>query len=334
MEAVIKERFNAQIMEEAGQRYGVVLDKNNALDGFESFIYEFEKDGSAYILRIAHSQRRTEALIQGEVDWINYLAAGGVGVAQAVLSENGRFVEPIDDGKNGHFLATAFVKAKGDTAWAMEKSDATLWLEYGRLLGKIHTLSKVYTPSNPEWKRPLWDDPIMRLDNWLPDDQKLVQQHADELIHYLQALPIDSDSYGLIHQDAHMGNFFVDEAYNITLFDFDDCAYGHFVYDIAMVLFYAITNHPKAAVFAVEFMEPFMRGYKQENSLDPKWLAEIPYFLKYREIDLYAAIHRSFDMEQMPAESWVGKFMNGRQQRIEDDVPYLDMQPLHDAHIL
>ena len=77
-----------------------------------------------------------------------------------------------------------------------------------------------------------------------------------------------------------------------------------------------------------------MRGYRQENSFDPKWLAEIPHFLKHREIDLYAAIHRSMDMAQVPAESWVGRFMNGRQQRIEDNVPYLDMGLLLEAGVL
>ncbi len=42
----------------------------------------------------------------------------------------------------------------------------------------------------------------------------------------------------MIHQDAHTGNLFVDDDYTMTLFDFDDCVYGHFIYDIAMVLFY------------------------------------------------------------------------------------------------
>ena len=43
----------------------------------------------------------------------------------------------------------------------------------------------------------------------------------------------------MIHQDAHLGNLFVDDNYTLTLFDFDDCVYGHFIYDIAMVLFYS-----------------------------------------------------------------------------------------------
>ena len=33
-------------------------------------------------------------------------------------------------------------------------------------------------------------------------------------------------------------NFFVDEAGQITLFDFDDCAHNWFINDVAIVLFY------------------------------------------------------------------------------------------------
>ena len=53
----------------------------------------------------------------GEVDWINFLAEGGGSVARAILSENGKLVEPGDDGQGGQFLVTAFVKAQGDKPW-------------------------------------------------------------------------------------------------------------------------------------------------------------------------------------------------------------------------
>ena len=79
-----------------------------------------------------------------------------------------------------------------------------------------------------------------------------------------------------MHQDAHGGNFFVDEAGNITLFDFDDCVYGHFIYDIAMVLFYAVMSDFEQRT--PEFCVPFFRGYRSENHLDPIWLSEIPHF--------------------------------------------------------
>ncbi len=323
MEQEIKNRYNDDILQEAVLRYGITPEKIKLLDGFESYMYEFEKAGGDYILRIGHSRRRSPNMIRGEVDWINYLAAGGAGVARAVESAQGNLVEIIPDAKDGQFLATAFVKARGDTPWRNGWWREELFVNYGRLLGRIHHLSKTYTPSNPDWKRPSWDDPVnMELEKYLPKTDSVILQKFQELMQYLKSLPTGREAYGLIHQDAHGGNFFVDETGKITLFDFDECTYGHFVYDIAMVLFYAITNRKDADTYAPIFWKPFWQGYCEENSLDKYWLREIPYFFKLREIDLYALIHRSFDVNNLD-DPWVKTFMNGRYDLIANDVPYI-----------
>jgi Ser/Thr protein kinase RdoA (MazF antagonist) len=70
-------------------------------------------------------------------------------------------------------------------------------------------------------------------------------------------------------------------------------------------------------------MHPFLEGYRRENPIDPFWFNQIPYFLKLREIDLYGVIHRSFDVENIN-DPWVSNFMNGRKERIEKNIPYVD----------
>lgn len=323
MEEAIRERFSEDILAEARQRYGIAPHKIRLLDGFESFMFEFEKNGRDYILRLGHSRRRTPELIHGEVDWINYLADGGAGVARAVLSENGELVEAIDDTQDGQFLATAFVKARGDSAWRSGRWNERLFAPYGRLLGRIHRLSKQYQPAHAAWKRPSWDDPIMQYaELYLPAAQTAVLSHYRELMAYLQSLPQEQESYGMIHQDAHAGNFFVDEDYNLTLFDFDDCVYGHFAYDLAMVVFYAVTNEPDPVAVATALWPPFMQGYREENALNGRWLAEIPHFMKLREIDLYGQLLGVFG-DKASGNEWVDSFMHGRRQRIEEGTPYL-----------
>lgn len=326
MEPTIRNRYNDNILAEARLRYGIDEDKIKLLDGFESFMFEYEKDGSAYILRLSHTRRRTPELIQGEVDWINYLAAGGAGVAKAVLSEKGELVELIDDGEGDHFLATAFVKAQGGPVWGTDHWGESFFEDYGRLLGRIHCLSKTYTPSDLAWNRGMWNDTAnLDIREHLEQDDTLVGERYAALIAYLETLPQDDESFGMIHQDAHGGNFFVDDDGHITLFDFDDCLYGHFVYDLAMVLFYAVTNRADADEFAPIFWEPFWRGYCEENELDDLWLKEIPYFMKLREIDLYAVLTRDYSPEDWVEDGWIATYMNGRLARIEQDVPYISM---------
>ncbi len=333
MEPEIKNRYNDDILHEAIERYDIAPDKIKLLDGFESYMYEFEKDDRDFILRIGHSRRRSPEMIYGEVDWINYLATNGAGVARAVESAQGNLVEIIPDAKDGAFLATAFVKAQGADAWTAGWWHGDWFVEYGRLLGKMHRLTKSYKPKQPEWKRPSWDAPEnLEVEAHIPESEAIVTEKFQVLMQHLQSLPKGQDNYGLIHQDAHGGNFFVDDNGQITLFDFDDCVYGHFAYDVAMVLFYAITNRKDADAFAKIFWQPFWQGYCEENSLSIDWLHELPHFLKLREIDLYAVIHRSFDVNNL-VDPWVKTFMNGRFDRIANDVPYLSTDFLFEQHV-
>lgn len=321
MDQQIIQRYHDGILHQAMQRYGITQDRIRPLDAFESFIYEFARDDGAYILRISHSLRRNEALIQGEVDWINYLAAGGVSVAKAIDSDNGRLVEAVDDGQGGAFLATAFVKAHGQPPWDIWTP--ALYETYGRLLGSMHALSQHYQPAGGSW-RPTWDDESMDfVGRYLPAAEVAIKKKYQALCAHLHTLPTDNTVYGLIHQDAHGSNCLVDEAGTITLFDFDDCAYSWYMNDIAIVLFYTVMDADDWPAFTQEFMTHFLQGYRQAHRLDPQWLQEIPHFLKLREIELYAVIHRDFDVNNID-HWWCARFMRDRKAKIEQEVPFID----------
>ncbi|HEX9332551.1 MAG TPA: phosphotransferase [Anaerolineales bacterium] len=346
MDGQIIARFNDSILQEAMRRYGIAKDQIKPLDAFESFIYEFKREGAGYILRIGHNFRKSAALIQGEVDWINTLARGGVSVARAIPSESGKLVEAIDDEQGGQFLVTAFVRAVGQKPWEAGWTSAR-FENYGRLLGKMHALAVSYQPILA-WKRPEWEDDLMQLmELYLPASEVRAHQKYQSVLEHIQTLPKDSASYGLIHQDAHQNNFFMDADGTLTLFDFDDCIYSWFINDIAIVLFYISMDaeelgFPTAAAFTQEFMTHFLRGYRQAYTLDKDWLKEIPTFLKLRELELYAVVHRDFDIqgvEHWSLESfqriqgfdinnsghrWIANFMRNRKTNIEQDLPFID----------
>jgi Ser/Thr protein kinase RdoA (MazF antagonist) len=151
----------------------------------------------------------------------------------------------------------------------------------------------------------------------------VARQKYHALCDHLSVLPKENTSYGLIHQDAHGSNFLVDEAGVLTLFDFDDCVYSWFVNDIAIVLFYTVMDAEDWPTFTREFMTHFLWGYRQAHPLDPKWLKEIPCFLKLREIELYAVIHRDFEVSNID-HWWCARFMRDRKYKIEHDVPFID----------
>jgi Ser/Thr protein kinase RdoA (MazF antagonist) len=328
MDKQLKDKFNDAILQEAMRRYDITADQIHPLHGFENFIYEFRRGRDAYVLRLNHTMRRSVPMICGEVDWINYLAAGGASVAKAVPSPAGNLVELIDDGQGGFFLATAFVKAPGkppwEAGWTPERYET-----YGRLIGRMHALTKQYEPPDSAWKRGDSEEEIAEeIKDFLPASEALALQKYQVLMDHVRTLPKDRDSYGLIHYDAHEANIFIAEDGTITLFDFDDMGYNWFIGDIAMVVFYKVTDLedriPDRIAHTREFMPHFLHGYSQENQLDPAWLKEIPIFLKLREILLYAVIHRSLDVNNLDDSPWIAHFMNGRKHKIEQDIPYID----------
>lgn len=325
MEQAIKDRFNESILHETMQRYGIAADEIQTLPGFENLIYEFRRGDKNYILRITHSIRRTPELICGEVDWINFLADGGVSVARAVPSARDKLVEIIDDAQGGTFLATAFVKAPGRHPWEVGWTPER-YATYGALLGKMHALTEHYQPADPSYQRPHWDGTNTEWgERWLPESEKRALEKYLAVSAYMRGLPKEPTAYGLIHQDAHQSNFFMDEDGSLTLFDFDDCGYSWFVNDIAIVLFYMIVGMPKeeATTFTKTFMEDFLRGYCRFYTLDAKWLKEIPVFLKLRELELYAVIYRDFDINNID-NAWCANFMRGRKEWLDNDVPLVD----------
>jgi Ser/Thr protein kinase RdoA (MazF antagonist) len=324
----IRELYNDSILDEALARYGIAKDDVRLLDGFESYIYEYRKKGERYVLRVSHSLHRASDAIQGELEWVNYLADGGVPAARAVRSEAGNLVEPIPVEKDGsHFTAVSFEWAQGDST-TREQLQSDLPVRLGQIVGRMHALTKDYQPSEPRFRRHTWyEDAAGFVEQYLPPSEVVVIDTYNRLVDHLCTLPQDRDSYGLIHVDVHGGNFFVDEEGQITLFDFDDCQYAWFVYDIAMALFYAISHDcvsEEDVAWAERFLREFLLGYRRENSIANAWMKGIPHFLKLREIDLYAAIHRSLDLDNL--DPWCASFMKDRKHKIEHDVPYVDLE--------
>ena len=78
-------------------RFGLTSLK--ALNAFENFVYEGVSEvGDELVLRISHSLRRTFDYTLGELEFVRFLAAGGLPVAQPVAG--GRRIGPCDRKRN------------------------------------------------------------------------------------------------------------------------------------------------------------------------------------------------------------------------------------------
>ena len=130
----------------------------------------------------------------------------------------------------------------------------------------------------------------------------------------------------LIHGDLHCANLFVNPVdHSFTPFDFDDCCYGWFAMDIAMSLFDLLVLYPGAdrTGFANRFLQGYLKGYLHENNLEGFWIERLPLFLKLLEVEIYAMLAGDYSADEN--DSWSSRFMAGRAKRIEDNVPYIDI---------
>jgi Ser/Thr protein kinase RdoA (MazF antagonist) len=232
-------------------------------------------------------------------------------------------VEVIDINKSS-FIIYAFEKAPGRFPGKDDLNDE-LFEKWGRLTGRMHALAKEYRPpASPQRRFEWYEDVSLWVEEFIPPSQGLVIAKIKEHIARLRALAVDADSYGLIHSDLHHSNFFINDG-NIIPIDFDDCHYSWYATDIAMPLFYMLREPYVGAdniEFAYHFMDFFMRGYNRENRIDLPWMKRIPDFMKLREMDLYMAIHSAGEGN---LDRWCRDFMKNRRNRIENDIPVIDV---------
>ena len=330
MHPELARRFNPGVLEEAASRYGLEAPAVRPLVAFENFVFDgATADGDELILRIAHSTRRSLDYTLGEIEFVRYLAAAGLPVAQPVLAESGRFVESIEDGEAGqYFVVTAFERAPGYVFDDVPPLKAAYWKpelfrELGRIFARMHLRAEDYRPGNPRCKRQEWREyDVVDIDRFAPADERLVRERTAKLIERLERLPRSGRDYGLIHADLHPHNFCFD-AGKITVFDFDNCEYAWFVKDIAVIVFYVARAEPpeRRDEAAAAFLGPFLAGYRELRECTREWLAAVPDLLALQRAMNYALFHQ-YRPPGQPNEATLDSWRRFRRD-IEGDVPVL-----------
>jgi Ser/Thr protein kinase RdoA (MazF antagonist) len=292
--------------------------------GHFSHVYGFNQDSTSFVLRVTPPNPEINNIqMLNILEWMGYLAGNGASVSRPILSKENNLLEEIN--YNGQtYLAAVFEAADGILSEEMPLPDWNdeLYRALGRTVGKIHALSAQNMRDGAARIRPKWD---LIPNNFNPGnvqdaDLSLILSEREKVVSYLRSLPKDVDSFGLIHGDLHMGTFFID-----IQVDFDDCVYGWFMMDIATLIFdYPVVYPPSGENDSVEnFIIHLLEGYVSEKPTGKFWINQLPYFLKLLEIGIYLQVYRSHDVQD--SESWIGKYMPGRKERIERGELYLDI---------
>ncbi len=314
VEAQALNDFTPEVARAIFKQVGLDFDAAEDLQGFENFVYGVGDS----VVRITHHSHRSPEQVLCELEFVGHLAKEGASVAAPLTLPDGELV-----GHEGNFVFARFQKSPGVAGYSEPFSDSLI-REWGRCIGEFHRLAAGFKPAYPRYS---WlEDENHDFEARIPGQATILEIAAD-LKTRLLALPKSPDVYGLIHGDAHAGNFFVDDG-RLTFFDFDDVSYSWFGYDVATILFGVVLQPwvtPGEEVAAAEkFLVTFLEGYSRENDTAALMLPSFPDLLKLRELSLYAVIHLHMDVENIE-DDFAARFMDGRRKRLEGGVPYLDM---------
>lgn len=104
-----------------------------------------------------------------------------------------------------------------------------------------------------------------------------------------QELGYSAEMFGLIHADLHQENYFCDRG-EIRLIDFDDCGYGHYLFDLGVTLLE--TQHlPRYEALRTALLE----GYRSTRSLPAEHERYLPTFFALRRLQLLFWVLESRD---------------------------------------
>lgn len=332
MEQWINDMFTTERLREAASRFGADATGAIKRGDFENYVYEVQKDGKPYMLRLTHTSHRSKEQVMAELEWVNDLHACGLNVSLNHVSVAGNLVEemPIE---NGSFLICLFEKAPGVSAYEMRKEFTDEHIEaWGELTARFHEAASEYTVKNGS--RPHWyEDDLIEIEKWIDSvkDASIIELNR-QVVDTIRSYPTDKDVYGIIHSDMHQGNFFIDGS-ELYMFDFDDTMFFHYIHDVSIPVYYTIwmsyRNEPLKvrSEKASAILETFLRGYMRVRPLEREWLERLPLYLTLRDLTLYAVFHKKVDFDQepemKPLVNWLGDRLRKNEPIAEIDLPKL-----------
>jgi Ser/Thr protein kinase RdoA (MazF antagonist) len=276
-----------------------------------NFLYVFQQDGKRRFLRFAHSSERRRKSIDAEIALVRWLAGEGLAVVHPVRSRNGRFVETVATDW-GTFHAVVFDALEG-IHLEIDESDEASFRAWGAALGRLHATIKRHPDRVPS-ERSSVRDHLAHVKHVLPKDAPEVWEELYRLESSLDALPVDQDTYGLIHFDFELDNL-IWQGRTAQMLDFDDCSFAWYAADIAFALrdcFDAGANLSAPSVRA------FLDGYTAQTPLTDQQIAQIPLFSRLARLIQFARIARALDIAKYPVQpDWLGGLIDILENRMD-----------------
>lgn len=328
----IGEIYILPLISELYQLEGYEIKPVKAHTGGRNVVYTCEKEGTdPKILRIAFLNDRSREDYLGEVEYIRYLFEHGGSVSDVINSRNGNLLEEITH-QNYTFSVCLFKKAKGkmlvenNYQYREGVSITEYYYNCGKVLGKLHQLSKEYSPVHRRYS--FFDKyNVEYINRLIPSSLTLLKQKLVELLKTLEGLDRNRESFGMIHFDFNDGNYKIDfDTGQITVYDFDNSCFGWYMYDLAELWTQGVgwkqfeLDAGERKKFMDDYFKSVLEGYRSETSIDNTMLDQLPLFIKATIME--NILDRFEVMQNNGEEPECDRELSYLIKCLEDDIPY------------
>lgn len=261
-------------------------------EGGRNLVFRFTGQKEERYLRISYLPDRTLRDYEAETEFVHYLAEKGAAVADVYPSINGRYVEEAKCDGVTCFLSL-FEKAKGEQfaehgyRYIEGRPLTEYFRQIGKTIGRIHRFAKEYTPVTKRYSYTRFFN-MEEIDKKIPVEYTKAKRKINKILEKVEKLPITKETFGPVHFDYSDGNYMLDyETGNITVFDFDNCCYCYYLFDLANTWTHGVgfiqfePEEKKRREFMEDFFQEVLIGYREETTLREDELKNLPLLISF-----------------------------------------------------
>ena len=289
--------------------YGLDGASIEVLQDFVNASFRVAVGDQAYSLRVYAQDRRERPEVESEMRWLAAVAADSVIPCPWPLRlADGHYAWEAP----GACFVTVASLVEGGLIPNAERTPEHFGL-VGAMLAKLHLFSgRWQTPAG--FTRPRCDADGIFAGDHQELDAKLrcdLARAKQELRQAEDAIGRDAAAYGLVHGDPSFSNILFDGD-RPALIDFDDCGFGHYAFDLAVVLAGA-WGKPRYAVNRAALLD----GYQEIRRLSGAELAAFPALMAARAASLifWAAA------QSPPEHDWISAQWERLREYLEGAAP-------------
>jgi len=244
-----------------------------------------------YSLRIYRHAVHSRDEVDFEVDALNYLHRNGFPVAFPIERKSGGYITDIvaPEGKR-YVLVTAFAEGGEPEYDSLDDFRLT-----GESLAHLHQVSDGFKTAHTKKEITLeifTEDRFSSIKPHIahrPDDLEVLTKYIDRARSEVHRVGEDGMDFGFCHGDVHGGNAHLHKGV-LTHFDFEECAFGYRVFDLATFRWSFILGEK-----GPERWDAFVQGYESVRKINDADTQLIDTFVLLRHIWLIAFHMRNAD---------------------------------------